>query len=420
MRIIRSTKCSTKYMTAQKRQQLHSVLQEYGKVVNVFIDHFWVNGKVPKSKLLKDIVGIPKDSTWFTARLRKVAAREALDMVTSVQEVFQSNKDRIASNVHDIESKIKEIQSRPDSRRNRAKIDRLSCKRKRLMMKHDMMLPHKPRHAGKRMCVSCTIGNLQESKKSTEFDRWLHLSSVGNGIVIDIPINLHKHFKNLEQVGQRLNSYVVTKDYVQFPFEIETGPKKEVNYCLGIDTGINALASTSTGEQFGTDIKECIERVKRCTWGSRGHQKASNALRQRISEVAKEVVGKADLVVVENLKNLCNNTKLKRRLSQNIRRSIGSWNYRYWLNRIEQQCEWNRVSFRTVSPAYTSQRCSSCGHVDRGNRKGEMFLCQFCGHTGNADVNAAFNILMRFLTGKYGSRYKPENLKVGDVQLCLG
>ena len=76
--------------------------------------------------------------------------------------------------------------------------------------------------------------------------------------------------------------------------------------------------------------------------------------------------------------------------------------------RVQQQCEWNRVSFRTVSPAYTSQRCFACGHIDRRNRSGEKFRCQACDYSGNADINAARNILERFLTGKYGTCYKPK------------
>jgi putative transposase len=46
-----------------------------------------------------------------------------------------------------------------------------------------------------------------------------------------------------------------------------------------------------------------------------------------------------------------------------------------------------------VSPAYTSQRCSACGHVAAGNRKSQaVFACLACTATLNADVNAARNI----------------------------
>ena len=47
-----------------------------------------------------------------------------------------------------------------------------------------------------------------------------------------------------------------------------------------------------------------------------------------------------------------------------------------------------------VNPAFTSQRCSSCGHTDKGNRTTQSrFICLACGHAENADMNAAKNIL---------------------------
>lgn len=168
------------------------------------------------------------------------------------------------------------------------------------------------------------------------------------------------------------------------------------------------LVKPDTGELLGTDIKACIDRMKRCEYGSKGHKKASRALRQRMDETAKQVVSKTDLLVVENLKGISTSTKLKGRLSQSVRSSIGKWNQRYWLGRLQQGTEWNRVSFRTVSPWNTSITCSvlTCGNVDGTSRLGEVFECSVCGHTENADTNAAKNILNRFVTGKYGSCYK--------------
>jgi putative transposase len=46
-----------------------------------------------------------------------------------------------------------------------------------------------------------------------------------------------------------------------------------------------------------------------------------------------------------------------------------------------------------VPPAYTSQRCSACGHVDGRSRESQArFRCTACGCARNADVNAARNI----------------------------
>ncbi len=350
MKINRSTKCYFNDANRGKLRQLNVVLAEYGRVVNCFIDNFWE--KCPsKAELLKPVVD--SVDTWFSARLRKVAAREAVDLIRAAK-----------------------TQKKPVT----------------------------PVHRGNRMCVSSTIASLRDGTGTT-FDRWLHLHSIGNKIILDLPIKLHKHINKLLAWGKRLESYVITRDYVQFCFKIETGPKKVPDACIGVDTGIKALASTSNGAQFGTDIEVGIERIKRCKHGSKGQKKARNALKQRMNEVAKEVVSTASLVVVEKLKGITKNTR--RRLGKNMRRSIGNWNVRYWLSRLQMACEKMNVSFRTVSPWKTSQTCSVCGHIDRKNRSGQVFLCRSCGYSGNADINAAKNILERFLSGPYGAGCKP-------------
>lgn len=43
-----------------------------------------------------------------------------------------------------------------------------------------------------------------------------------------------------------------------------------------------------------------------------------------------------------------------------------------------------------VDPAYTSQACSKCGHIQKPN--GKRYSCASCGHKEHRDANAAFNI----------------------------
>ena len=46
-----------------------------------------------------------------------------------------------------------------------------------------------------------------------------------------------------------------------------------------------------------------------------------------------------------------------------------------------------------VNPMNTSRACHECGHTSKDNRKSqEKFKCVSCGHTDNADMNAALNI----------------------------
>jgi putative transposase len=54
-----------------------------------------------------------------------------------------------------------------------------------------------------------------------------------------------------------------------------------------------------------------------------------------------------------------------------------------------------------VDPAYTSQMCSECGHVDKKNRPDQAtFRCTSCGFAEHADVNAACNIAARGAAGR--------------------
>ncbi|MBX8638544.1 MAG: transposase, partial [Thermoplasmata archaeon] len=103
---------------------------------------------------------------------------------------------------------------------------------------------------------------------------------------------------------------------------------------------------------------------------------------------------------------LSHGRKTQRRVSKNMRRSLGAWTYRNWLNRLEMACQTNSVRFEQVPPAYTSQRCHECGHIGKGNRNGESFCCRKCGYAGNADVNAAKNLLIRFW-GKTPALHQP-------------
>jgi len=359
MKIIRSTTCSLKCATVAKQQQLQRVLEEYGRVANLFIHLFW-DQPPHKMQLRASVVNQPR--TWLTSRLKKVAAREALDMIQAARKRSGDQATR-------------------------------------------------PVHKGQRMCVSSTIATLQAPKTTSEFDAWLKLRCLGEGLALDLPIRFHKHYHKLASHpgSVRLKAYIITAQDVQFSFQIETGRKRTDGEHIGIDSGINVLAALSTGLKFGVDLKPLMEAIGRCVPGSLRQQRLRRALRQRMDEVAQEIMVLAPcLVVVERLLSLTQGMKRRRRLGQKTRRLLRVWAYRYWLNRLRLACEWNRVAFGSVPPAYTSQRCSHCGHTEQRNRLNtEVFRCRACGYTDSADVNAARNILNRFLTGAYGPGSKP-------------
>ncbi len=64
--------------------------------------------------------------------------------------------------------------------------------------------------------------------------------------------------------------------------------------------------------------------------------------------------------------------------------------------RLEQNLSYKVARLEKIDPRNTSRECSECGHTDKANRKSQsLFACGNCGHSANADTNAALNILGR-------------------------
>ena len=116
-------------------------------------------------------------------------------------------------------------------------------------------------------------------------------------------------------------------------------------------------------------------------------------------QVSRELADSVGMIVVEALKtkNMTRSAKgTADRPGANVKAKAG-------LNRAILATGWAglqaRLAYKAavvieVAPAYTSQRYHACGHTESGNRRSQSkFACVACGHQGNADVNAALNIL---------------------------
>ena len=78
------------------------------------------------------------------------------------------------------------------------------------------------------------------------------------------------------------------------------------------------------------------------------------------------------------------------RAKAGLNREILASGWGILIRRLEQKAP-GRV--QKINPAFTSQRCSACGHVAGENRKSQaVFACTACRYTCNADLNAAKNI----------------------------
>ena len=354
MKIVRSTKYSLKFQTSHKRVMFETVLDEYSSSVQFFIDMCWREPKLSKKDFKKDILDL--NVTWLSQRIKQCAARQALDVVQTTR-----------------------------------------ARKKK-----------KPTFKGNSMMLSSNCVKWEENESSI-FDAWIHFSSIGNKINFRIPIKSHKHANQFSE-WKRASSFLFHRNgMVSVSYETETGEKKTEGKNLGIDLGLNKLFACSDNTFKADKSLELVKKVSRKKKNSKSHRRAKEELRSYINHSIKSefVWDELRLVVVEKIKDLKRNMKVKGRLTKTIRSVISNLPTGYIIDRIQSECERNRVSFRSVPAYYTSITCRKCGHRDKKNRSSqEQFCCSECGHSEHADIHASKNVLERFILGPYGAEFK--------------
>jgi transposase len=79
-----------------------------------------------------------------------------------------------------------------------------------------------------------------------------------------------------------------------------------------------------------------------------------------------------------------------------LNRSILQQGWTYWLRRLKAKAEASGVRVIEVPSAHTSDGCRICGYQAAENRESQaVFRCLYGGHAGQADLEAAHNILAR-------------------------
>ena len=131
------------------------------------------------------------------------------------------------------------------------------------------------------------------------------------------------------------------------------------------------------------------------------HRKRARKRDDATHQASRKLADTAHTVVVEDLNTKAMTKSAKgtvekpgRQVKQKsgLNRSILASGWGSW----ERKLAYKAGDLRKVDPAYTSQTCSRCGHVDKSNRPSQaVFACGACGFRANADHNAAINILVR-------------------------
>ena len=189
--------------------------------------------------------------------------------------------------------------------------------------------------------------------------------------------------------------------YIHFNLEKEVITPRGSNP-VGIDLGINNLATTSNGLRFSgkkaLHTKRHYQKL-RASLQSKGTKSSKKRLRQLsgkekrwmsdlnhcISKKIVESLGKNDYIVMENLTYIRKHAKTRK----DYRYFLHSWAFAQLQFFIEYKALERGVRIEYIDPRYSSQVCSRCGQI--GSRQGHNFSCS-CGYHNNADFNASYNI----------------------------
>jgi len=237
------------------------------------------------------------------------------------------------------------------------------------------------------------------------------------------------------QRGETDLAFVRGKWYLFGACEVETPEPIDAEGALGIDLAIVNVATDSDGESFsgqhierrrqwyanrrralqavGTkSAKRRLHQLKGC---QRRFQKDTN------HHISKRLVAKAErtkrVIALEDLSGIRQRARVT---GPQQRARHSNWAFGQLRAFIGYKAQRAGVSVSLVDPAYTSQRCSACGHTERRNRKSRgTFCCVVCDHQLPADHNAAINIEWAAVNRPMVSNSRPLHRVEAQAQLAL-
>ena len=200
--------------------------------------------------------------------------------------------------------------------------------------------------------------------------------------------------------------------HIPVTYDIEESDISDICNVVGIDRGINFVVATydskhKSGFVSGKAIKQKRAHYSklrkelqiRQTPSARRRMKAIGSRENRWMQDINHCVSKAlvknnpkhTLFVLEDLSGVRNATE---RVKTKGRYVSVSWAFYDLEQKLMYKAKQNQSTVIKVNPAYTSQCCPGCGHIEKANRnkKIHLFSCKNCGYKSNDDRIGAMNL----------------------------
>ncbi|MEZ0322838.1 MAG: transposase [Hydrogenothermaceae bacterium] len=301
---------------------------------------------------------------------------------------------------------------------NKEKIEYEITEEERLLakkiFKHILTKWRKPSFKHVSMHLDSKVAIIEENRNSKTYDRWIKLSTIEKGKPIYIPLKSNSYAEDLE--GELLNFCQVVEEDGSLKIillkEIEPQKReyKPMVDKIAIDIGLNPLIATDKGDLIGRQFFDILKKydekiVKRMAYLQK------NGIKPNQDKKYREVIKKLRAFLKTEINRFINRLiELYRpkeivierldfrspKLSRRLNRIIQNFGKRIFKQKLDSLREEYNIEITQINPAYTSQECSSCGYIDKSNRKDtNSFECKVCGKKINAQVNGAKNILKR-------------------------
>lgn len=216
---------------------------------------------------------------------------------------------------------------------------------------------------------------------SMQFDRNNNLIL---NLTLDIPTNENNEYIEGRTLGVDLG--------IKYPAYICLSDDTYKRKAIGCAEDFIRVREQIRGRRYR--LQKQLSMVK----GGKGRDKKLQAL-NRISDVERNFVKTYNHMISKNIvkfakQHKCEYINLEKLAKDGFPNMILSkWSYYELQNMIEYKSNREGIKVRYIDPAYTSQTCSKCSHIDKENRiNQEKFKCVKCGFELNADHNASINI----------------------------
>jgi hypothetical protein len=392
--MIRTSKHTTNQLNENKAGYLDVFLCDYADAVEQYIDYIWNNKiayevnvkvKIPpaaegekpqvietKEQRIIDIPNkklnipnflsnklIPIDSE-LSARMLNAALTQALGLIKSVTEKFHKKQYALSKKQKTQTKDIRKLQSWIDSHKpTKPRIDQecfkpeltsINCELIKNVVTSSIFSHHF-------VLKSVYSKNTPKYKSLTDRD-----NKVTNRIAIPIKMHTRSDYWMHKPDAVMMTSFMLSRDFVYIRWEVNP-EENNSTVIVGADAGQTTTLTLSDGNittpcPHGHDLKSINNKMARKKANSKAFKRACDHQVNYINWSIKQLnLGQYNEIRLESNKNI----KRGKRTSKSLRH----WSWSKINKAITLQAEERNVSVQLQRSPYKSQRCNSCGWVQK-------------------------------------------------------